>query len=193
MAIQYRIYASPPLGGPVDYSAPVATVAGLSWSSGSLSANARQTFAVRAYDTDTGLEDQNVDARLTVSLDALGNDITGLPNAPTGLGVRATAAGGAAVTWHYNPGGQGAAPSVFHVYIGTPTPDYGSPAAIVPYVRGGRAFLASLSGLADGVAYQVGVRAVNASGEEQNTATASVVGAVSGPLPVVSLTASAVA
>lgn len=193
-APHYHIYGNDSRGGPVDYTAVLATVTGTSWDSPTLPEEAVATFAVRAFDPDTGLEEENVDARLTITLDDLGNDLTGLPNAPIGLAARASAGGTAVVTWHYNPGGQGSAPTVFRVYLGTPTPDYSTPAATVSYASaGGRGYSATLSGLSGGTVYQVAVRAANASGEEPNTATVSVTGATVGPLAVESLTAVVVA
>lgn len=195
MAITYRVYANDLRGGPVDYSAPAATVSGLSWDTPELPADADATFLVRSYDAGTGLEDQNSDARVRIRLDSAGRDLSRLPNAPAGLTATAKAGGAAVVHWLYLTAGQGSAPSGFHVYVGAGgTPDYSSPACTTPYVPGspGRVWSAPLSGLSEGVEYAVAVRAFNASGEEPNAATTTVVGSAAGPAAPVSLAATIV-
>jgi hypothetical protein len=187
--IEYRVYANDGAGGPVDLTSPVATVSGLSWTSGPLGLPSDNTWLVHAYSPASGLEDLNADARVRVVLDPGGADVTARPNAPVGLSAVATAGGTLAVTWTYNPGGQGGSPTGFHVYLGTPTPSYGTPAATAPYTAPGVAYRAALAGLADGVTYQVAVRAYNATAEEANTAVASAVASAAGPSPVDDLTA----
>src|SRR5690349_11807576 len=122
MTIQYRIYSNNNAGGPVDYSAPVATVSGLTWDTPALPLSSDTTYAVRAYDTASGLEDANVDARVRIVIDASGADVSARPNPPSHLTAEPRAGGKVMVTWQYNPGGQGAAPTGFRVYVGSPTP-----------------------------------------------------------------------
>jgi hypothetical protein len=194
MSTSYHIYSGNTSGGPVDYTTPVATTASLSWTSGALAANTTINYAVRAFDTVSGLEEANVDARVTVRTNASQLDITGRPNVPTSLTARATAAASLQVRWQYNPGGQGGAPTGFHVYAGTPSVSYATPAATVAYVPGSvRPYQATLTSLTDGALYQVSVRAYNASGEESNTTVMSVTAKATGPKAVDSLTATVVA
>lgn len=194
MAIGYHVYGNGGGGGPVDYATPLATVATLTWSSPPLAAGASWTFAVRAYDTASGLEESNVDARASLALDAALVDVTGRPNAPTGLAARPAAGGSIVATWGYNPGGQGGAPQGFRVYAGTPTVSYAAAVAVVPYNADARAFSATIEGLTGGNAtYQISVRAFNAAGEETNATVASATAVTTGPLPVESLTATVVA
>ncbi len=97
------------------------------------------------------------------------------------------------VEWHYPLTTGPRKPVGFHVYIGTPTVSYASPAATVLYSSGfANTFQAKLTGLTDGVVYQVGVRAYNASAEEPNVNVVSVTADSTGPGPVVSLTATAI-
>lgn len=192
MATHYHVYASDGLGGPVDYSAAVATVSGLTWASPALAAGSRWTFAVRAFDTVSGLEESNLDARASVALDAARADVTGVPNPPTGLTARATAGGTARVTWAYNPGGQGGAPTGFRVYAGTPAVGYATPAATVAYSAGSPSFSATLAGLTDGAAYVVAVRSYNATAEEANTSTVTLTADATGPSQVPSLVATVI-
>ena len=194
MTLEYHVYVNDAAGGPVNLTAPVATVSALTWSSAAITPPADLTYLVRAYDTASGLEDPNGDARVRVVLDAAGDNITGLPNPPAGLSAVPRAGGTARVCWRYNPGGQGGPPSDFHVYMGAGSVSYSSPVATVPYDPNspGRAYSALVSGLSDGVLYAVGVRAYNATGEESNTLAAAVTGMAVGPSAIQSLTASAV-
>jgi hypothetical protein len=192
MATNYRIYSGGMSGGPVDYSTPVATVSGLSWVTPALPANAIVTYAVRAFDTVSGLEEPNIDARVTIRVNASQADVTGLPNAPTGLTATPAAGATARVAWQYNPGGQGGAPTGFRVYRGTPAVDYGTVAATVPYSAGVAAYVATLSGLVDGSIYTVAVRAFNAVGTESNATVATFTADGTGPDPVNGLTATVI-
>ena len=193
MSLEYRIYSNGGTGGPVDLSTIVATVSALTWSSGTITPPADLTYLVRAYDTASGLEDPNGDARARVVLNAAGVDISALPAAPVGLSASPRAGGTARVSWRYSPGSLWP-PSDFHVYLGAGSVSYTTPVATVPYDAGspGRAYSALISGLSDGVTYAVGVRAYSAAGEEQNTASAAVTGMVAGPAAVQSLTVAAI-
>jgi hypothetical protein len=188
-AVQYHVYANDGSDGPVDYTSAIATVDGLSYEVGPLAIPSDWTFAVRAFDVSSGLEEKNVDARVRIHLSAAGVDLGRLPNAPSGLAARATAAGTATVTWSYVPLGQGSAPAGFRVYVGLPTPSYASPAATVPYSASLSQYRAPLSGLAGGDAVGVAVRAYNSGGEEQNAVVVTFVAAATGPDAVSGLTA----
>jgi len=192
--LRYRVYGNDMAGGPIDYSTILATTTSLTWDSPILPAGADASFLVRTYDTGTGYEDENVDARVRIRLDSAGNDLTVLPNAPTGLTAIARAGGTVDVSWVYNPGGQGSSPTGFHLYLGAGSVDYASVAGVYPYERGsiGRNYTLRLSGLSDGTTYLIGVRSFNTSGEEPNTATVSVVGSTTGPDSVSTLTATVV-
>lgn len=188
MAIQYRIYQNDSAGGPVDESTVIATVSGLTWDTPSLPLNSDTTYLVRSYDTVSGLEEKNTDARVRIRVDAAGLNVSAMPNAPIDLQAEPRAGGRLAVLWQYNPGGQGGAPTGFHVYIGSPTPDYGTPAETYPYVRGRPGYAVELSGLTDGD-YQVAVRAYNAASEESNVRVVSATIDGTGPDPVDELSA----
>lgn len=193
MSLEYKIYGSDGLGGPIDYSTPIGTTSSLTFSPPALAPGSDWSFAVRARDTVSGLTEDNVDAIVRVVTDALGADITGRPNAPTGLAAVVAANGSVRVSWAYNPGGQGAAPTGFHVYRTTPTISYASPTATVPYVSGVPTYSTTLTGLTDGASYQVAVRAYNATAEEPNATVATVTARSSGPAAVEGLSAGAVA
>jgi hypothetical protein len=190
-ALGYNIYSNAG-SGPINYSTPVATVYGLTWTSGPLAYPDTWMFGVRAF--DSGGEEQNLDAAITLILDGGGNDITNRPIAPFGLRAFATAGGGIRAEWSYNVINPTPVPTGFHVYIGTPTVSYSSPAATVSFQAAiAGTFVANIPGLTSGDVYQVGVRAYNGVAEEPNTVTVTVTADSVGPSPVISLAAIAVA
>jgi hypothetical protein len=181
MSIRYHIYANSGIGDAVDYSTPIGDTATTTFSPPALTVPGDYTFAVRPYDTVSGLEDQNVDARVRIVTDAAGVDVTGRPNPPTGLTARATAGGTAALGWTYNPLGEPGTPTHFHVYRGIGAVDYTTPIATIDYSPALRSYRATISGLAHGTTYLIGVRAFNATSEEPNTVTVVVTGDTTGP------------
>jgi hypothetical protein len=201
--VWYHVYANTGTGDPIDYDVPVATVTGTTWTSFPLGYPSDWKFGVRAFWSGTGLEEANLDCAVEILLDGSGNDVTNRPGPPTGLRAFATQGGEITVEWHYPQtirppsnalfAGRGV-PTGFHVYIGTGgVPDYATPVATVPFASGFlNAFRAALSGLADGTAYTIGVRAYNATAEESNTTTVTVTADATGPGPVSSLTAIAI-
>jgi hypothetical protein len=188
--IGYHVYANTGIGDPINYASPVATVWDTTYASPPLSSAGAWQYDVRAFDSITGLEEQNIDS-ITINVDASGNDVTNTPAAPVSLSVLARAGGSIRVDWAYPNTGQPAVrPTGFHVYVGSGgSPDYSNPVATVV---AGTALLGQyttlLTGLSNGITYQVGVRAFNAVAEEQNTFTTSVVAVSIGPAAVVGLT-----
>jgi hypothetical protein len=194
MSTGYNIYSNTGAGDPINYGSPVATVSPLStttWTSSSLASPGDWKFGVRAFNTSG--EEQNLDCAVEIILDASGNDITNQPAPPLGLRAFALAAAAIRVEWFYPRTVGAKAPAGFHVYIGTGgAPSYASPVATVSatsVIAG--AFVANLTGLSDGTAYSVGVRAFNATAEETNTTAVTVTADATGPNPVQSLTATA--
>jgi hypothetical protein len=201
--VEYHIYANTGIGDPINYHVPVATTLLTTWTSFVLAHPGDWKFGVRAFWSGTGLEEGNLDCAVEIILDGSGNDITNRPGPPTGLRAFATRGGGITVEWHYNqltrpPANAQIAsrgmPTGFHVYKGTGgVPNYASPAATVLFGTGFlNNFRAALSGLTDGTAYTIGVRAYNATAEEQNTTTVTVTADASGPTAVLDLTAIAI-
>jgi hypothetical protein len=188
--IGYHVYANTGIGDPINYASPVATVWDETYTSPPVAGPATWSYDVRAFDSITGLEEQNIDS-ITIDIDASGNDVSNTPAAPVSLSVLARAGGSIRVDWAYPGIGLGLAqPTGFHVYLGSGgSPDYADPVATVV---AGTALLGQyttlLTGLSNGVTYQVGVRAFNAVAEEQNTFTTSVVAISVGPSAVVGLT-----
>ena len=187
--IGYHVYANTGIGDPINYTSPVATVWTTSWTSPPLSGSGTWSYDVRAFESTTGLEEQNIDS-VAIQVNASGNDVTNTPAAPVSLSVLARAGGSIRVDWAYPRISAGAAPTGFHVYLGSGgLPDYSNPVATVV---AGTALLGQyttlLKGLTNGVTYQVGVRAFNATAEEMNTFTKSVVALSVGPEAVVGLT-----
>jgi hypothetical protein len=193
MSIEYHVYGNTGAGDPIDYSSPLATSSDLSWTSGSLTFPGTWSFSVRAYDTVSSLEEQNLDCAISIVLDSNGNDITNRPLPPTAIRAFALAAGSIRVEWYYPPSAGLNAPTGFNVYTGTGgSPSYGSPAAAVAFSTGiANTFASTLSGFTDGTTYTIGVRAYNATAEESNTNTVNVTADATGPAAVVSLTGTA--
>lgn len=191
----YFAYSDTGIGDPINYGSPIATIPGLNnttYTTSPLFVPGIWKFGVRTYN-EFGIE-QNIDAQVTIILDASGNDITNLPNPPTNLKVFATAGGSIRVEWWFPLASGPKAPAGFHVYISpAPTLSYASPVGTVSYASGiQNTFRFNSSGYSDGVTYVVGVRAFNAVSEEKNTSVVSVVAESVGPTAVVGLTATAV-
>ena len=85
----YHVYSNGG-SGPINYSSPIATVYGLTWTSGPLAYPDTWKFGVRAFDGFG--EEQNLDCAVSIVLDAGGNDISRRPMAPVGLRAFATKA-----------------------------------------------------------------------------------------------------
>lgn len=164
MAISYNIYANDGNGGEVDYLTPIATTSNLSYTVGPLALPSDNTFAVRAFDTVSGIEEANTDARVRIIIDADGNDVTARPNAVVGLSTVATSGQTCWVSWGYDSTGQGGAPTLFKVTLtaGT-TPSLANPVASVAYLPGISGYGCSLTGLAGNTPYTIAVQAVGAS------------------------------
>jgi hypothetical protein len=170
MAIVYNIYANNGAGGPVNYSKPIATTSSLSYAPGALTPSSDTTFAVRALDTVSNLEEANTDARVRIVLDGSGNDLSGVPNSPQSVVLSALAAGACQVTWAYVPALSVGTPTGFQVFLSQgQTVDYSSPAMTVPYVSGQFGYTCTLAGPYAFSSYSATVRAVNASGSDGNT------------------------
>ena len=189
---EYHVYANDGHGGPVDYSTPIATVSGLSYATSALAASSDTTFAVRAFDTVSGLEESNVDARVRIVLDGSSADVSGVPASPKLLGAIPGPGGTARVDWAWLAAGRPAAAS-FAVYLSSgATLSYATPAATVSVVPGVSRYSTTLSGLSGGTPYVVGVRAINAAGGDGNTASLPITGPASAPSGVDNLAAVAV-
>src|SRR6266478_5218794 len=101
MTIMYRVYSNRGTGGPVDYTAPIASTAGLTFTTDPLSSSSDNTFVVRTFDTATNLEDGNTEARVRVVIGADDRDLSALPREPHALSLSPAYGGGCRVTWAY--------------------------------------------------------------------------------------------
>lgn len=166
MAVHYNIYTNAGSGGPVDYSTPVATTPDLSYVAGPLAPGTDTTFAVRAFDTATNLEEANTEARVRVVTDAGGNDVGAVPNAPHALSVAPTPGGGCRVSWAYAPDDGRGAPAGFHVYLrDSPPAGPAPPVSGGNYTAGKVGYSVTLPGPYPPDVYSVTVAAFNAAGE----------------------------
>jgi len=164
MAISYHIYANDGQGGEIDYSQAIATTSNLTYATGTLAVPGDHRFAVRAFDTVSGIEEANTDARVRLVLDASGNDITTRPNGVVGLSVTPTPGGTCWVRWGYVPTGQGGPPSHFQVTLTAGlTPSTANPVASIDYRPGVTGYGCSLAQLAGKTTYTIAVQPVGAS------------------------------
>jgi hypothetical protein len=174
MSIHYNIYWNNGSGGAVDDSTPLATVAGLSWTSGALAPSSDATFLVRAVDTGTGLEEANTEATARVVTGPEGEDLSGLPGPPQSLSLAAAPGGGCRVSWAFAASSAAAAPAEFLVYLSPGgSVDYSAPAASVPFMPGTVGYSCVLAGPYPPSAHTAGVRSSNAAGAEANMSTAT--------------------
>jgi hypothetical protein len=188
MSLLYDIFSGDHAGGPVDYTTPVATVSGLTWTGPALPPSSTTKFGVRARDTVSGLAELNTDAAVTIPVSAAGADLGGLPAAPGGLRATAQAAGAVLVEWAW-PYLRGPRPTGFHIYKGVGSVSYAVPAGTVAYLGSRVPPRAVLAGLTDGTTYQIAVRAYNAVGEEPNAAAVAVTADATAPANPEGLTA----
>lgn len=190
---QYNVYANTGVGDFINYSTPIATVDALTYSPAALAPGSNWTFAVRAFDTVSTIEENNLDARVNVVLDASGNDITAQPASPTGFTATIANVNGvisAKLTWHQLTPSGGIAPTAFNVFktLGSSI-SYISP-TVIAYVPGKQAYWTTLSGLTGGSQYTFAVRAVNGTVSELNTNTITVTANATPPNAVQSFAAS---
>jgi hypothetical protein len=170
MPIIYRIYSNHGTGGPVDYSTPVATTAGITYVTDPLPPASDSTFVVRAFDTITNLEEANTEARVQVVVGADGQDLSDLPKAPHALSISPTFGGGCRVSWAFAPAGTNGLPVGFYVYLtkGQIAVD-STPTATVPFVAGRIGYSYTLPGPFSPATYSASVRSFNNVGVEANT------------------------
>lgn len=183
----YNVYKNDGAGGPVDYTTIVATTSSNTYSPAALATPSDNTFAIRAV--KSSLEDLNQDVFVRIIIDSSGADITGRPSSPGLVTARPGSSGTAIITWVHNHR-LGGKPTGFKIWVSSGSISYGStPTTTTPFVDGQLVYLVAVSGLSDGVTYNVAVRATNATADDPNTTTATVVGDAVGPPTVDSFTA----
>ena len=170
MTIKYHIYSNHGTGGAVDLTAPLVTTTDLSCVIGPLNTSTDNTFLVRAFQTETGLEEANTVASVRASIGPDGLENSGLPNAPHALNLSSVPGGGCLISWAYAPAlGQGL-PEGFRIYLKVGVVDYNVPTATEPYVSGQLGYSSLVPGPLSPATYSVAVRSFNSAGIEINTA-----------------------
>jgi hypothetical protein len=190
--LEYHVYANTGVGDAINYNSPVATTASLTFTTAPLTFPGIWRWGVRAFDPVTMLEEENLDAAVTIILDAAGVDITNRPKAPSQLRAIPRAAGTIRVEWAYNTINPSPIPTGFHVYVGIGPLSYTSPIVVDFNASIAGTFFVDVPGLTDGTTYTIGVRAFNGVAEEPNTVTVNCTADSTGPSAVISLTATAV-
>ena len=195
MPVGYRVYRSDFSGGGVDYTTPIADILTPGWVTPALPVNADVTYAVRAHDTASGLEESNTSARVRVLTGPAGEDYSTQPAAPQNLVATPLAPGVIGLTWRYGLGGR-PAPRRFEVRwaVGAGPINYAAaPAVLVQYDPLAAVYRARAAGLAGGTTYRLGVTAAgNGAAPASAPAEASAVApaATGGPAAVDGLAAS---
>jgi hypothetical protein len=170
MAIVYNIYVNDGAAGPVNYATPVGTTAGLTHITLPLPIGSDTTFAVRALDTSTNLEEANTDATTRILLDANGGDVSNHPNPPHAIAVSAVSGAACLVSWAFNAAAHFGTPVGFQIFLAEGSSvAYGSPVATVPYVPGQVGYACTLPGPYTRSSYSAAVRSYNAAGSDGNT------------------------
>ena len=171
MPTRYHLYSGDHAGGPIDYSVPIGDVFGTVFDTPALPKPSRTWFGLRAWDDQTGMEEQNRDVTVFVALDAAGNDVSREPAAPLALTATPRGADGIEIRWRYMAQPNKPEPDHYQVWA-TPgvTVDYAQPAVALPlYMPGRLDYVSPLTGLLAGQLYAVGVRAALGPAVEQNT------------------------
>jgi hypothetical protein len=155
-----RIYMGDNTGGPVDYSTPFGETAADNIALPPLAPGGFRRVAVRFLDSDTGLEELNVDANILIAVSVSGVDSSIIPPSPAGMEVRETGPGLALVTWQYNFRAGDNVPEYWYIYA-TPgeTVDYTSPEGSEPYNADVVRYSHPLSPFPPGAPVAVSVRA----------------------------------
>lgn len=205
MAVVTRIYWNGG-SGPVDYSTPLASVTGTSYVH-AVPASADAVFAARRYDTVSGLEERNVDARWRVRTGPAGEDLTAVPGPAAGLSAYRGPAGTVVVRWGYphvakrisggtgltDLMGRGPLPTGFRVYGAvTPLTLPATPAAVVAFVAGVETYQTLLTGFPAGAVVEVCVKPYNGVGESPAEPRARAAVSAGPPAAVVPVASAAV-
>jgi hypothetical protein len=193
VAIVFRVYGSTPAappGNPIDYTTIIATVttAPWTWTGPTITAGTIARYAVRAYDTLSGIENPDIASEVSAAPLADGSDPLAKPPAPTSTSAAATLGGHAIISWSIAMVARSRWPTGFHIYAGVGTPSYTSPIATVPTRPyeglSVTKYVATITGLTGGSTYAVAVRGYSAAGEGPSGPIALVVASTAGPLAI---------
>lgn len=189
MTIVYRIYSNRGTGGPVDFTAPVATVPDLSYA-GAVALSTDTTLVVRAYDTVAGLEEANTDSRVRLVVGPDGVDVSGRPGPPHALSLSPAFGGGCRVNWAQSSGKALPRPDGFRVYLAVGGfADVSVVSGTVTYDAGRLGYSLTLPGPLAPERYTAAVRSFNAIGESSIVTVTSSLGLSADPFVMEPLTA----
>lgn len=100
MAVSYNVYRNDGTGGPVDYSTPVATATSPA-ATLDPPGPGDWTYAVRAFDPATGLEERNVAARARLVVGPAGEDLSAQPRPVAIASASFRSPSSLLLRWHY--------------------------------------------------------------------------------------------
>lgn len=165
----YRIFSNNGFGGSIDYSSPIAEISGLEWTSDALPAGSSFRFGVRSYDPANGLEDENLDAAVTLIINSEGRDATRIPRSPLGLRVLDQGGGSVRLEWTIVDASAPNRATHFHVYIAQDAvTDFSSPIVVPLSALRGDVVATEVHDLPEGRRHVAIVRAVNSYGDDGN-------------------------
>jgi hypothetical protein len=165
-----RIYIGDNAGGPVDYSTPFGETAADNVALPPLAPGGSRRVAVRFLDSDTGLEELNVDANIILYVSDTGMDMSVVPPSPAGMEVRETGPGAALVTWQYHLRADDETPDAWDVYAtGGVAVDYASPVGSVAHDVNATRYSFALTGYPAGSPVAVAVRSRKGAAHDPNS------------------------
>ncbi len=191
MSIQTHVYQGDDSGGPIDWSSPVATVAGTAYTVSDLPAGSRRRVGIRLFDMASGLEEAGSAAQILLARDAAGADVSTMPGGPRALSVVPKGGPAVSVSWLYLPVPGRPDPTEFALWcqVGStvdPTidPDLIVNALDIAATPDGSRYRASIGGLSAGVGYMVLIRGRLGAADDGNMLLASFTAAGSLPRAV---------
>jgi len=147
----------------LDYADPFARVGPSvrEAQSGVLAVGAVHWFGIRPVG-GSGVESPIVQCESRLELDESGQQVPDRPAGVLAVEARPLAQGAIHLAWRYRVGITGVVPETFRIFGdgGSGMIDYGSPLAEVSYDETRTGYSAEIEGLADGIEYQLAVRAV---------------------------------
>lgn len=184
--IVWHVYLGDNNGGPINYQVIVATVSDPTYTTASMPVGSMTLIGVRAFDTETGLEDQNTDVFIPLIVNSNGSNGSDRPGSPLALSVEPVGQDGAAVRWRYlrTPGMPD--PDHFHIFedTGEQVDWNADPDIVIPFNASNADYRVEIVALTTETVHAFGVQAVRGTSRDGNHAVALMTPKGSPPLNV---------